>query len=221
MPSAIRRKGLSAPARHFRRVRDQTQLTGERWNSEGASYPLAGLKCLSEKREKEIVRVGRDLLKQTPASFDGREVLLALIFSAPLFHQAVLAPDAFQGAMADRQVELADQAAGAESGQGLTERDDLAFEVSRSAAGLLVGRPRLLQESGGSLLLVATEPLADGGHGGGYKRFSSHAPGRNSEWRPCAEFTRAPPGSPPSRAANSHCLFSLKHFRFARGIRSE
>jgi hypothetical protein len=69
--------------------------------------------------------------------------------------------------MADRQVELADQAALAESGQGLTKCDDLAFDRSRSTAGLLVGRPRLLQQSGGSLPLAATEPLANRGHGSG------------------------------------------------------
>lgn len=45
----------------------------------------------------------------------------------------------FQNAMAEGQIELADQTAGAEGWQGLTECDDLAFDVSRSAAGLVVG----------------------------------------------------------------------------------
>jgi hypothetical protein len=36
-----------------------------------------------------------------------------------------------------------------------------------------------------------------------------------------ASSRRAPPGSPPSRAAISNRRFSLKHFRFARGIRCE
>ena len=40
---------------------------------------------------------------QTPASFDGGEVLLALVFSASPFHQAVLAPDVFERAMAQRE----------------------------------------------------------------------------------------------------------------------
>lgn len=42
----------------------------------------------------------------------------------------MLAPETFQGAMAEGQIELADQAAGAEGGQGLTECEELAFEVS-------------------------------------------------------------------------------------------
>src|SRR4029077_126310 len=98
-------------------------------------------------------------MEQAPASFDSGEVLLALIFSAALFHQAVVAPDAFQGAMAEGQIELADQTAGAEGGQSLTECDDLAFDVSGGAAGLMVRGPGLLKQSGGSLLLIAAEPL--------------------------------------------------------------
>lgn len=33
----------------------------------------------------EILGIRGDLLEQTPVSFDGGEILLALIFSAPLF----------------------------------------------------------------------------------------------------------------------------------------
>jgi hypothetical protein len=63
---------------------------------------------------------------RTPASFDGGEVLLALTFSASPFHQAVLAPDATERAMAERD-KLTDQTASTENGQGLTECEDLVF----------------------------------------------------------------------------------------------
>ena len=38
------------------------------------------------------------------------EVLFALIFALPFFEQTVLAPNALQGAMAEREIELADEA---------------------------------------------------------------------------------------------------------------
>src|SRR2546428_13394715 len=54
--------------------------------------------------------------------------------------------------------------------------------------------------------------------------FSSHAPdqknGRKYPWRDVSSF-RAPPGSPPSRAAISNRLFGLTHFNLARGIRCD
>ena len=65
------------------------------------------------------------------------QVLLTLIFSAAFFQQAVLAPDAFQGAMADGQIELADQAARAESGQGL--RSAMTWLRCRPECGGAVG----------------------------------------------------------------------------------
>src|SRR6266849_1037843 len=62
----------------------------------------------------EILGIGGDLLEQRPGSFDVREVLLALIFPAAFFQQAVHAPDALKSAMNDGQIELADQWARAE-----------------------------------------------------------------------------------------------------------
>jgi hypothetical protein len=49
------------------------------------------------------------LLEQSPLRFDVREVLFALIFLPAFFQQTVLPPDAFQGAMGDGQVELANR----------------------------------------------------------------------------------------------------------------
>jgi len=57
------------------------------------------------------------LLEQGPLTFDVREILLARIFLLAFFQQAVLAPDALERPVADGQVELADQAAGAERGK--------------------------------------------------------------------------------------------------------
>ena len=114
----------------------------------------------------EIFGVGTDLLEQSPGSFDRREVLLALIFPAALGHQSVGAPDALQCAMAEGQVELADQAASPEGRQRLAQLDDLALDLRGGLAGLVVGRPRALPQPGRTELLVATQPLAHRGPGG-------------------------------------------------------
>jgi hypothetical protein len=49
----------------------------------------------------EILGIRADLLEQGPPRFDVREILLALIFPLAFFQQAMLAPDALQGPMAD------------------------------------------------------------------------------------------------------------------------
>jgi hypothetical protein len=67
------------------------------------------------------------LLEQRPGSFDVREVLFALIFSATFFHQAMLAPDTLQCAVADGQSELADEPASAETVKRLAQLDELGF----------------------------------------------------------------------------------------------
>ena len=78
----------------------------------------------------------------------------------------------------------------------------------------------LIGVRGGRAALIASD---------GYKRLSSHEPGRNSGRRPCADFIgRARPGSSPLRRAappkpkyesNSFTRFGLIHFNSARGIR--
>ena len=75
----------------------------------------------------EILGIGADLLKHSPAGLDVGQVLFALVFAAAFCHQAVLAPDAFQCAVADGQIEFADQAACAESRQGFTQLQQLSF----------------------------------------------------------------------------------------------
>src|ERR1700687_4732644 len=84
----------------------------------------------------EVLGVGRDLLKDAPGGFDVSEVLFALIFSLAFFQQTVLAPDAFQGTMAEGKIELADETASAEGEQLLTQSDDLLFDVGGSLDGL-------------------------------------------------------------------------------------
>jgi len=65
----------------------------------------------------EVFGVGGDLLKDAPSGLDVGEVLFALILALAFLEQTVLAPDAFQGAMAERKIELANQTAGAEGKQ--------------------------------------------------------------------------------------------------------
>ena len=106
------------------------------------------------------------MLEQGPLRFDVREVLLALILAAAFFDQAVLVPDAFQRAVTDGEIELADQASCAKGGQGGAEFDELRFESGRSFVGLPVTCARLFHEARRAVLLIAAEPLADRGHGG-------------------------------------------------------
>jgi hypothetical protein len=88
------------------------------------------------------------LLEQRPGAFAVGEILFALIFLLALFQQTMFPPDTFERAMRDGQVELADQAAGAEGGKSFAELDELDFGGGRStvvvksrAAGLI---PRCL-----------------------------------------------------------------------------
>jgi hypothetical protein len=89
----------------------------------------------------EILGVGRDLLKQAPSGLDRRQILFALILSASLGHQPVVASNAFQGAMGQRQVEFADQPASAEGGELLPQGDGLLFDLRRGLAGRVMGSP--------------------------------------------------------------------------------
>jgi hypothetical protein len=114
----------------------------------------------------EVLGVGGDLLKDAPGGLDVGEVLFALILALPFVQQAMLAPDAFQSAMTERQIKLADEAASAESGQLLAEGDDLLFDRHRGLAGLVMGGTGTLDQTARSLLLIAAQPLADGGDGG-------------------------------------------------------
>ena len=69
--------------------------------------------------------------------------------------------------MADGQIEFANEAAGAEGAKGLAERDHLGLDGRRRLVGLVVSRPRVLDQARWSLLLEATEPLPDRGRGCG------------------------------------------------------
>ncbi|MFZ3277451.1 MAG: hypothetical protein WA182_11170 [Candidatus Sulfotelmatobacter sp.] len=115
----------------------------------------------------EIFGIRADLLEKSPLGFDVREVLLALIFSAAFFEQAVLTPDALQGAMADGQIELADEAPGAESGKRFAQLDQLSFGGRRSFLRLVMTNAGKSEQARRAVLLKAPQPLADGGHSGG------------------------------------------------------
>ena len=96
-----------------------------------------------------------------------REVLLALVFAAAFFHQAVLPPDTLPCVMTDAQVEFADQASGAERGQRFAQLDQLRFPRRGRFVGLQMTRARLRQQSARALLLETAQPFANRGHGGG------------------------------------------------------
>lgn len=113
----------------------------------------------------EILGVGGDLLKDAPSGFDVGEVLFTLIFTLAFFQQTVLAPDAFQGTMAEGEIELTDKATSAEREQLPAQSDDLLFDVGGSFAGLVMRRARKLDEAARSLLLIAAQPLPHGGDG--------------------------------------------------------
>ena len=96
-----------------------------------------------------------------------RQVLFPLVFPAAFFHQAVLAPDAFQSAVADGQIEFSDQAASAEGGKSFSQLDQLRFGGRWSFQRLVMASARPSEQPGRAVLLEAAQPLADGGHGGG------------------------------------------------------
>src|SRR6266581_3833324 len=115
----------------------------------------------------EILGIGADLLKQGPLRFDVCQILLALVFAATLSDEPVLPPNALQCVVADPQVELTNQAAGAKGGQRFTEFEQLRFAVSGSLVRLAMPGAGPFCQPPWAELLVAAQPLADGGHGGG------------------------------------------------------
>jgi len=107
----------------------------------------------------EIFRVGADLLEQGPLRFDVRQVLFALIFAAAFVQQAVLAPDAFQSAVRNGQLELPDQAARAEGGQRLAELDELSFAVRQCLVRLMAASVTQFAYNSLGELTSITDPL--------------------------------------------------------------
>jgi hypothetical protein len=137
--------------------RSKNSSSSRRWTvstlNDGKLQPL-GLRPVA-RDVVEIFGIGADLLKQSPAGLDVREVLFALVFAAALLDQAVDVPDAFERVMPDGQIEFADEAASAESGQGFSERDELSLDGWRRLVRLVVSRPRVLGQARRSLLLEA------------------------------------------------------------------
>ena len=85
----------------------------------------------------QILGIGGDLLKEAPGGFHGGQILFALIFFAAAVDEAVSVPDAFQGAVAQGEIELADQSPGAEGGQVAAKLDDLLLDLRRSLMRLM------------------------------------------------------------------------------------
>jgi len=114
----------------------------------------------------EVLGVGGDLLKDAPGGFDVGEVLFALIFALAFLQQTVLTPNTLQGTMAEGKIELADEAASAESEQLPAQSDDLLFDVGGSFAGLVMRSAGKFDEAARSLPLITAQPLAHSGDGG-------------------------------------------------------
>ncbi len=106
------------------------------------------------------------MLKDGPAGFDVGQVLFSLVFAAALFDQSVDAPDAFERSVADGEIEFADEAAGAEGGQGLAQFDQLRFALRGRFVRLVVASAGLLGQTGRAALLETAQPLANSRHGG-------------------------------------------------------
>ena len=68
--------------------------------------------------------------------------------------------------MAQGQIELADETAGAEGGELLAERDNLLLQSQGRLAGLEMRRTREFDQATRPLLLIAAQPFTDGGNGG-------------------------------------------------------
>ncbi|HEX5481502.1 MAG TPA: hypothetical protein VFZ08_02625 [Terriglobia bacterium] len=115
----------------------------------------------------EVLGIGGDLLKGAPGGFDRRQILLALILFAAAVDQAVSVPDPFQSPMAQGEIELTNQAAGAEGVQMAAEFDDLLFDRGRSLMRLMAASAGMLLQTLQALRLETPHPFAHGGHGGG------------------------------------------------------
>jgi hypothetical protein len=115
----------------------------------------------------QIFGIRGDLLKQRSLRFVVGHVLLTLIFSLALLLKAVGAPDAFQRAVTEREIEFANQTAGPEGRKWLAQRDGLLFDLRGSLARLAMNALGAFGQTGGAMLLKAPQPFADRGHGGG------------------------------------------------------
>ena len=114
----------------------------------------------------EVFGVGGDLLEEAPRGFNVSQVLLPLIFSAAGMKQAVSPPDTLQSAVAEREIELANETASPEGVQLLAENHDLRLDSRGSFAGLVMRSARKFDEATGPVLLIAAQPFAHGGNGG-------------------------------------------------------
>jgi hypothetical protein len=110
----------------------------------------------------EILGVGGDLLEQPLGGFDGGEVLLALVFSPSLADQSVLAPDALDGHVRDRQLEFAFQGAAPKVGN-CRDRARACCSISTEVFwGGVVRGAAVLAQARRPVLLVASPPFAQG-----------------------------------------------------------
>ena len=69
--------------------------------------------------------------------------------------------------MADREIELADEASRPERGKSTAKFEELLFQWRQRFARLVMRGAGLFDQARGAALLIATQPFAHGGHGGG------------------------------------------------------
>jgi hypothetical protein len=78
----------------------------------------------------------------------------------------MLAPDAFQSAVAEREIELANQAAGPEGKQLLPQSDPLLLDLGAGLVGVMMRSSGEFDQTTRSLLLETAQPFADRERGG-------------------------------------------------------
>jgi hypothetical protein len=76
------------------------------------------------------------------------EALLALIFTAGFFHQATLASDTLQRAVADTKLELADGMASAETVKSFEKLDKLGFQRCQGLLVRMMSGTEVLEQAG-------------------------------------------------------------------------
>ncbi|MBI4443411.1 MAG: hypothetical protein HY649_08570, partial [Acidobacteria bacterium] len=88
-----------------------------------------------------------------------------MVLAAAALEQAVSAPDALQGSVAERQVKLADQAASAEGGQAAAQLQGPLLQLQAGLASLPMRGARAFLKARGTVLLMAAKPFAHGREG--------------------------------------------------------
>ena len=102
-----------------------------------------------------VFGIGGNLLQQSPVGFDGCPVLFLLVLSPPPLDQPVRAPDALDGGVAQRQVELADPPPSTKGRQTAATLDHRLCHLRDGLARPVRSAGEFLPTTGAVLLLAA------------------------------------------------------------------